>query len=126
MKKKKQKLYSSLIVALVAGLFWGYMMLGRLIDAYFQTAKAPLIGAIILSILLLFMAYKTPRTTEVLIAGVALLLIVQACWDYSVWDWNNRRNIILLGSIGILILDMVIGAIQFKQIKKIGKKQLGA
>jgi len=122
---KKKISFSSILISLIAGAFWGYMMLSKIfLDLNFPYYT--ILGTAVLAGVFLTLGASVPRFAEILVAGISILLITQASWDFVVWDGSTTRLTILLGSLGILLLDIFIGKITYKSIIKIGKKQLGA
>lgn len=130
MARKRHNKNISAIIGLIAGLFFGWMMLARIISVIANTGSIllwhQLLGAAILGSVFLVMGLKLPRFTEIVIAGICILTMYQAVWDFGAWDWSKWRRLMLVGSTIILIFDVILGAITWKDIARIGRKQLGA
>jgi len=128
----KKRLLSSRLVSLFLGLlvggFYGWTIIARVLSSFNNEILLihNIFGAILLGGALAFMGFKLPRLTEVFIAGFSILIILQAIWDFGVFDWSQRRAVLLIGSVIILFLDMIIGTITWREVGKIGKRQLGA
>ena len=128
---KKFNLKSILVssfIGFLAGGFFGWMVLARflsLITGGEVLLIHQILGALILGGFFLILGLRLPRFTEIIVAGICLLMILQASWDFGAKDWNTWRTIMVTGSSIILLLDIVVGAITWKELGKMGKRQLG-
>jgi len=116
----------SIIIGMIAGIWVGWVV-NITLKNYDKTFAYSLpiliiIGAILIGLL----AFKFPRTTEIFIAGfVVSLIVIGAVWDLIIDDWSMLRAMILLSGLGIIILDVLLGSITYKDITKIGKRLAG-
>ena len=126
-------MWSSIFISAIAGIFFGYSMISEVFNnfmpnsfIYYGVALNIYLGVILTTIFFIWLGVQTPRFSEILIAAISLLIIIQFIWDVSVFDTNNKRDLLLFGSLGVLFIDLIMGVITFKNIKSISKKQLGA
>lgn len=127
MARRKKFLQSRMVSAflgLVAGLFFGYMIALR--NAAETTGDFALIMAIT-SVVLVTLGFLLPRFTEILIAGVTIFFLGNALWDYLAEKvFGTRRAILTIGAALLLWLDVSIGRITMRDIKKMFRRQLGS
>jgi len=115
----------SVFIGIIAGIWIGWVAHITLTN-YTEINLLP-VWMIVGGILVGLMALKLPRTTEILIAGfVVAIIVIGALWDLIINDWSRLRAMILLSGLGIIIVDVFLGSITYKDIGKMAKRMAGA
>jgi len=125
-KLKFHKRILSIIIGLISGIYFGWLLNVALNNYYNPPSFIFWIVLPFVSILLGLSAFKFPRTTEVLIAGFIIsFILIGGLWDLLINDFSMLRAKIILGGIIILTMDILIGSVTIFELKKVGKRLFG-
>ena len=102
------------------------LILNSVLPAFFETFDYGFNGGVSILLVSLIVLFSLGNTlTEGIVIGIVLIILVSNFWDYMIKDLSNLRNQFLIGSIIVLVVEMVLGKIGIMNLIHIIKKQLG-